>query len=282
MGVLFLFTIRKKVIVLYFSAFLALLAVMVAGSQVLYYFSVLPGRSVLAREFVPQYAASVYHIEENRNFHISGATAASTTQIAETAATRPATREVRQEFLDLREYFGNDDIVGHLRIVGTSIDYIVVQTTDNEFYLYHDIWGNASSAGWIFLDYLVDINEANHNMVIYGHNMARDIMFHSIRHYANYNFFREHPIIEFRTLYADYVWEIFAFYVAHIDFPYTHIDFINHVTWEHWLKTFAAASMHETDVAVSTSDRILTLSTCTNTHDDYRFVVQARLKYIRQ
>ena len=184
---------------------------------------------------------------------------------------------ISPEILALREQFGNDDIVGRLSIIGTSIDYPVVQGVDNEFYLRHDIRGNPSSGGWIFLDYEVDIAGHDQNIVIYGHNMMIGTMFHSLRHYVDYDFLREHQIISFSTLYADYEWEIFAFFRTHIDFPYTHINFPNVATWGAMLEQFMQHSMHDTGIIVTPDDRILTLSTCTNQDPDERFVLQARL-----
>ena len=183
----------------------------------------------------------------------------------------------RKEFLELRRVFGNDDIVGHLRIEGTAIDYIVVQGADNDFYLRRDIWQNRSSAGWIFLDYAVDLRGQDQNMTIYGHNVRNGAMFHNIRRYVSYSFFRENPIITFRTLYADYEWEIFAFYVAHINFPYTVVNFPNEATYAYMLDRFMSMSIHDSGITVSHNDRILTLSTCTNSNVNERFVLQARL-----
>jgi sortase B len=137
--------------------------------------------------------------------------------------------------------------------------------------------GNLLVLVGFFLDYEVDIRGSDHNMVIYGHNMAENIMFHSIRHFQNYDFLRAHPIINFRTLYADYQWEIFAFYVAHISFPYTLINYPNTATWAHWLDNFSYESIHDLGIAVTAYDRILTLSTCSGANDDERFVLQARL-----
>jgi len=171
----------------------------------------------------------------------------------------------------------NSNIVGHLRVGGTTINYDVVQGEDNRFYLYHDINGNPSNAGWIFLDYEVDIRRQDQNMVIYGHNMNRNHMFHGLRNFRSYDFLRANPTITFNTLYGNYEWEIFAFYVAHISFPYTIINFPNDATFRHMIQQFKESSMHDTGVTVLPSDRILTLSTCTNVHQDERYVLQARL-----
>ena len=183
----------------------------------------------------------------------------------------------RLEFMELRRAFGNDDIVGHLRIEGTAIDYVVVQGADNDFYMRHNIWQNRSSAGWIFLDYAVDLRQQDQNMVIYGHNMRNGSMFHDIRRFRNYSFFRENRNITFSTIYAEYEWEIFAFYTAHVNFPYTVINFPNEATYAYMLEQFMSMSMHDSGITVTSSDRILTLSTCTNANANERFVLQARL-----
>lgn len=182
------------------------------------------------------------------------------------------------DFTALREHYGNEDIVGHLWIDGTSIDYFITQTVDNSFYLYHDIWGNRTSAGWVFLDYDVDLNRANHNLVIYGHNMRAGDRFHNIRFYADYDFFRTHNIIHLETEYESTVWEVFAFYVASIDFPYTHINYANDEQWTFMQQAFLDASVHNTGIVLTPSDRVLTLSTCTTDNNpNTRFVLQARL-----
>jgi len=186
-----------------------------------------------------------------------------------------AAREPRAHFLELRETFGNDDIVGQLLIEGTSIDYVVVQGEDNEFYLYHDLWGRQSSSGWVFVDYLADLRYGSQNWIIFGHNMAQDIMFHGLRNFRSREFFDRNSRIRFSTLYDDYEWEIFSFYQTNIDFPYLTVEFGDE--WEYWLGQFAERSMHEVDVDLAGVDRILTLSTCTGADPDERYVVHARL-----
>ena len=38
-----------------------------------------------------------------------------------------------------KETYGNTDIVGNIKIEGTDIDEYIVQTTDNDYYLKHNI-----------------------------------------------------------------------------------------------------------------------------------------------
>jgi len=184
---------------------------------------------------------------------------------------------IRQEFLYLRAVFDNDDIVGRLWIEGTAIDYLVVQCDDNEFYLYHDIHRNPSAAGWVFMDYDVDLLHENHNIVIYGHNMRAGNMFHNLRFFSDYDFFRQHSIINFSTIYEDTQWKVFAFYTAHISFPYTHINYENDEQWEFMLMQFIEASNFDTEITLTADSRILTLSTCASIDSDMRYVLQAKL-----
>jgi len=190
----------------------------------------------------------------------------------------PPPRVMRQEFLDYRAYYSNDDISGRVWIPNTTIDYLVVQGTDNDFYLHHDIRGRRSAPGWIFLDYMADLYGQDQNMVIFGHNMGRDHMFHSVRRFLNQDFFNNNRYIYFSTIYADYVFEIFSVYITHISWPYIYTNY-DHFEggWEHFINAFANRSLFDAGIEVSGDDRMLTLSTCENAHIDYRIAVHARL-----
>lgn len=209
----------------------------------------------------------------------------------EMAATSVQARQIVQEmfyeseetadvinFDEMRAAFGNADILAHLLIEGTTIDYLVVQAPNNDFYLHHDIWRNASNAGWIFFDYDVDLSQTDQNWVIYGHNMQRDHKFHSLRRFADYNFLQEHPIITLTTEQGTSYWEIFSFYSTNISFGYNIVNFENTATKQHFLESFVDLSWHNTNVNVTAADKILTLSTCTNFDQDDRYVIHARLK----
>ncbi|MCL2571634.1 MAG: class B sortase [Defluviitaleaceae bacterium] len=189
--------------------------------------------------------------------------------------TTPPPRIPRQEFLDLRTEYNNDDIVGHVWIPDTNINYLVAQGTDNDFYLYHDLRGRRFLGGSIYLDYLADIhNPGDHNWVLYGHNMGNGTMFHNVRHFMNYDFFMNNRYIHFSTIYADYVFEVFSVYVAHVSFYYTWNYFED---WAGWINQFKELSMFDASVTVTSDDRIITLSTCENIYRNNRIVVHGVL-----
>jgi len=187
----------------------------------------------------------------------------------------PVPRVERQEILDWRAHYNNDEIIGQLWIPNTTINYLVAQTTDNDFYLNHNLRRFRYSPGSIFLDYLADIyNPGDHNWVLFGHNMARNHKFHALRFYLREDFFHANRYIHFSTIYADYVFEVFSAYVAHVDHPYIDPWYYD---WEYWINNFRQQSRFDAGIDVSADDRILTLSTCENSYRNLRIAVHAVL-----
>ena len=48
----------------------------------------------------------------------------------------------------------NPDTIGWIKVLGTDINYPVVQTNNNDFYLTHSFDKSYNKAGWIFADYI--------------------------------------------------------------------------------------------------------------------------------
>ena len=190
----------------------------------------------------------------------------------------PVPRVIRQEFLDYRAHYNNDEIVGRVWVPNTTIDYLVTQGTDNVFYLYFDIRGRRSAPGWVFLDYTASIHGQDQNWVIYGHNMAANHRFNNVRRFIDRDFFFNNRYIYFSTIYADYVFEVFSSYITHKSFPYIYANFDQFDGgWEHWIHELASRSFFDAGIEVSADDRIITLSTCYQGNADYRIPVHGRL-----
>ena len=103
------------------------------------------------------------------------------------------------------------------------------------------------------------------------------IMFHGLRHYREYVFFRAHPLIIFDNLYDDGTWEIFSFFETSVEFYYIQTCFEDRDEFFAFVMRMKSYSMYETGVEVFPEDRILLLSTCTNQSPDTRYVLAARL-----
>ena len=85
-----------------------------------------------------------------------------------------------------------DDVIGWLTIDDTTIDYPVVQGEDNQEYLNKDPYGNFSLSGSIFLDTRCAGDFSDPYSLLYGHHMAKQLMFGSLDQYLDEAFFRSH------------------------------------------------------------------------------------------
>lgn len=188
---------------------------------------------------------------------------------------------ISNRFLDLLEK--NDDIVGWLTIEDV-VDEPVVQR-DNSFYLTHNASGQKSVTGALFLDESCDLRTVSTQLVVHGHNMKEGAMFGSLRKYKvkNVSFFKSHPYITFNTLYEDARYVIFA--VLEVDVRYGQRNYLPFWMYERfssaqefndYIASARALSHYRCNVDVQPGDRLLTLSTCTSTDDNERFLVMAR------
>ena len=74
-------------------------------------------------------------------------------------------------------YEANRELVGWLHI-NETIDYPVVQRRDdNDYYLYHDFYGNEDGSGTLFVDGYNRIWPRDRALFIFGHNMRSGAAF---------------------------------------------------------------------------------------------------------
>lgn len=170
----------------------------------------------------------------------------------------------------------NEDIVGWISIAGTTIDYPVVQHSDNDYYLNHNIEQKRSSRGAIFMDYRNEDALADTHTVIYGHHMKDDSMFGELSKYKDENYYKEHTIITLDTLEQPTKWEIFSVYIYSPDHQFFQYEFENEQQYSDYLSEIVASSMYSTDVEVTSEDQLLSLVTCTYEVSDARFIVHAK------
>ena len=75
----------------------------------------------------------------------------------------------------------NSDTIGWIKVEGTNINYPVVQTTDNKYYLNHSYDKTYNEAGWVYADYRNSFDELDKNTVIYAHGRVDTTMFGSLK-----------------------------------------------------------------------------------------------------
>lgn len=183
------------------------------------------------------------------------------------------------DFEALRET--GPDIIGWLTLPDTAINYPVTQADDNEYYLHHLYDGTYNKTGCLFADYENQEDFSDRNTIIYGHNMRDGSMFAALNEYDGQSYFDGHPQMYLVTPGGGYVVEIFTAFVAKpsesgSDTSPWRLSFKDDGAYTTWLSEMAGRSVIETDVTVTSSDKVLTLSTCTPGGAS-RFIVMGKL-----
>lgn len=171
----------------------------------------------------------------------------------------------------------NSDIVAWIYCAGTNIDYPVVQSGDNNYYLRRMLSGEWNIAGTIFMDYRFPSDFSGPNAVIYGHNMNNGSMFGDLPGYKKQEYFDAHPTMWLFTPERTYRVDIFAGLVT----PSNSLDVYGVCTNDEDLEKYISYalenSMFTSDVDTESIEKVVVLSTCSYETDNSRFVLYGSL-----
>ncbi len=177
----------------------------------------------------------------------------------------------------------NKKLIGWVKIDDTIIDYPVMQTVNNEYYLNHNFDQEEDRNGCIFMDYQCDVIEGCDNMILYGHHMQSGKMFGTLNKYSSESYYKEHPKIRFDTIYEKGQYEIMYVFRSKVfseeEITFKYYQFINagsEQEFNSYMNEMAALSLYDTGVTAAYGDQLLTLSTCDYQENDGRFVVVAK------
>ena len=180
-------------------------------------------------------------------------------------------------------YQKNKKLIGWIKIDDTNIDYPVMQTSDNEYYLDHNYNQEYDKNGSIFLDTACSVYPRSTNLIVYGHHMKSGKMFGNLQKYAKESYYEEHKLIQFDTIYEKGTYEIMYVFRSQVfnedDLVFKYYQFINANSgneFESYMDEMKKLSLYDTGVTANYGDSLLTLSTCDNSQTDGRFVVVAK------
>lgn len=180
-------------------------------------------------------------------------------------------------------YNKNRKLIGWLKIEGCDIDYPVMQTSNNEYYLDHNYNQEYDKNGSLFLDKDCDAAFPNDNMIIYGHHMKSGKMFGNLNYYSKESFWEDNKEFTFDTIYETgtyavmYVFRSKIYSEEEIVFKYYQfIDATSENEFNSNMEEMANMSLYDTGVTARYGDRLITLSTCDSSEEDGRFVVVAK------
>lgn len=173
----------------------------------------------------------------------------------------------------------NSDFKGWIYVPNTNVDYPIVQSKDNDYYLHHNFYNEYNDGGAIFIASEIENPFADKNTIIHGHHMNDGSMFASLKEFKDSKeFFDKNRKIYITTKDDVLVYEIFSVYyqVANTD-PYKY-GFASDEDYVNFLNGLKEKSLYSVDMEPFTKDdKIVTLSTCTYEVNDGRLLVHGRL-----
>ena len=173
----------------------------------------------------------------------------------------------------------NPETVGWIKVNNTNIDYPVVQTIDNEYYLKHNYYLEEDSNGWVFMDYRNETDFLSDNIILYAHNRYHSgVMFGTLQNVLSYNWYTnpDNQIISLRTLYDDLNYKIFSIYKISVTTDYMRVLFADDNDRLDFYTMLKDRSIYDFGIELKGSDKIITLSTCAD--EENRYVVHAVLQ----
>lgn len=183
--------------------------------------------------------------------------------------------------LDLQKWVMlNPETVGYLSYKCAGINYPVVQTKDNDYYLTHDIKKENNKAGWVFGDYRDDFDSLGDSTVIYAHNRRDGSMFAHLNSLSNDSLMvKKNRVVLLQTINNSFAFEIFSVFDTSVDFQFNKTKFESDIEKSKYLKRVQGLCIFSSlqNVQVNTNDKLLILSTCSNGFDNKRRVACAKL-----
>lgn len=177
----------------------------------------------------------------------------------------------------------NPDVMGWINIPGTTIDYPILQSgddTEENFYLNHDLERKYKFAGSVYIQRCNSSEFNDNNTVIYGHDLADGTMFTPLRKYRKADFFNTNDTINIYTPGHILTYKIFSAFVYDDRHIINSFDFSSEEGYSEFLDECtnpkSLVKNIRSDISVTSKDKIITLSTCTDNPSE-RYLVCAVL-----
>ena len=171
----------------------------------------------------------------------------------------------------------NQDVIGWIYFPNLPINYPIMHSDSNNYYLKHTFEKEYNFAGSIFLEALNSPDFTDDNTLVYGHNMKNESMFGSLKRYKEKVVFDENSYFYiFTPEHGPRKYKIFSYYITRKTDSYV-LSFENEDAKGKYLLDVLDKSMFDLQVPVERADELVMLVTCTSRVDDERFVFHAKL-----
>ena len=166
-----------------------------------------------------------------------------------------------------------DNSIGWINVPETEINYPVMYSGDNDFYLHRAVDGSYLRVGSIFLDYRCNSDFTSRINILYGHNMSDGSMFADVMKFIDSSYFDSHNYGWLTTSNAVYKIDFFS-----VSQPENYDDFYDvNSDINLWLESLRENSFIWRNIGISEEDRFISLSTCTGSEGSSRTVLTGKL-----
>lgn len=172
----------------------------------------------------------------------------------------------------------NSDTIGWIFMPGTDINYPILQTDNNDFYLNHTfekLWNG--TIGAIYMDFRNDPTFEDFHTIIYGHNLSGGSMFSDLNKFLNEpEFYRTHRSLYIATIGGKvYRYDVYAACEADVTGHTYRLGLEDDSGKLAYINYCINQSAIRPGVIPQVDENVLTLSTCTGHGHHSRCVVQA-------
>lgn len=166
-----------------------------------------------------------------------------------------------------------DHAIGWIYVPDTNINYPVMQSSDNAYYLHRATDGSYLYVGSIFLDYRCPVDFSGVSHILYGHNMGDGSMFADVTKFTDSAYFNSH---RYGWLSAENdVFCVYFFAVDQVENTSRIYDY--EADWNTIMREIVNHAVIYDDIEITDTDRLLMLSTCTGANSSSRTVLVGKM-----
>lgn len=176
----------------------------------------------------------------------------------------------------------NSDVYGWIYVENTVIDHPIMRGEDNDYYLDHAYTGESLPIGSIFADSTTaDKLTYNYNTVIYGHNVvdvagSKSSMFHDVTKFFDEEFFNSNKIYVY-TMDGVFIFKPISVYSTTYDSEYYRFIFNSEDDFIKYANGVVGASQIPSGEKFENGDKMISLYTCTNGVNNFRYALHGKL-----
>lgn len=184
------------------------------------------------------------------------------------------------DFSKLKE--SNEDIYAWISIPGTTVEYPVLQSETDDYYLKHNLNHSYGNPGAIYTNKCNNTNFNDAITILYGHNMNAPTMFGNLRLYEEKEFFDANREIIIYTEEKRLTYEIYAAVTYNNLYIPSLYDIESSSGVSSFLKDIQTSDLDDVShvsegTSISSEDKLIVLSTCKRYNKSQRYLIIGKL-----